>query len=51
MVITAIQQISKEGYGVFYAGFWTNLARLMPSYAITFVLYESLSVKFHEMLD
>ena len=51
MVVEAIRQMSKEGYGVFYSGFFTNLVRLMPSYAITFVLYETLSVKFHEKLD
>lgn len=51
MMITTIKHMRKEGYHVFYSGFFTNLARLMPSYAITFVLYETLSVKFHEILD
>ena len=51
MVVAAIRQMRKEGYHVFYSGFFTNLARLIPNYAITFVLYEALSDKFHEVLD
>lgn len=50
-IITTINAIRKEGYTVFYSGFWTNLIRLMPSYAITFVLYETLSVHFHNLID
>ena len=41
----------KEGYKGFYSGYLTNLMRITPHYAITFVLYESLSNKFHELLD
>ena len=29
-----------EGPRAFYAGFYANLARIIPNYAIMFVLYE-----------
>ena len=31
----------------FYDGFWVNLMRISPAYAITFVLYEKFSLAFH----
>jgi len=46
-----IRQIVSEGYGTFYSGFFTNLMRITPHYAITFVLYEHFSHKFHELFD
>jgi len=35
----------------FYAGFWVNLMRISPSYAITFVLYEKFSLLFHRAFE
>lgn len=32
-----------EGVKSFYAGFYANLARIVPNYAIMFVLYEHFS--------
>jgi solute carrier family 25 folate transporter 32 len=46
-----IRQASKEGVGAFYAGWTANLFRIVPHYAITFVLYESLSQFFHKKID
>ena len=46
-----IRSIMAEGPHVFYAGWFTNLMRITPHYAITFVLYEKFSQKFHELLD
>ena len=38
-----IKNIAKEGKLAFYSGYLTNLVRITPHYAITFVLYEHLS--------
>jgi hypothetical protein len=46
-----IRQISKEGLPAFYAGWGANMARIIPHYAITFVLYETLSQYFHTKID
>ncbi|MFM7851586.1 MAG: MC/SLC25 family protein [Flammeovirgaceae bacterium] len=46
-----LKQLLREGNHAFYAGYFTNLARITPHYAITFVLYEYFSRYFHEMLD
>lgn len=46
-----IGQLMKEGAGSFYSGYLTNLMRITPHYAITFVLYEYLSQKFHTLID
>lgn len=51
MIVLAINQLRKEGYHTFYSGFLTNLFRILPSYAITFVLYEALSEKLHKVID
>ena len=37
---TAKQLYKEKGILSFYDGFWINLMRISPSYAITFVLYE-----------
>lgn len=50
-LVSIIKQIKAEGYGTFYSGFVTNLMRITPHYAITFVLYEHFSHTFHKMLD
>lgn len=50
-LLQVIKQIKSEGYGTFYSGFVTNLMRITPHYAITFVLYEHFSHKFHLLLD
>ena len=34
----------------FYYGFWVNLMRISPAYAITFVLYEKFSVVLHRAI-
>lgn len=41
---TCRQLLSEKGVISFYDGFWVNLMRITPSYAITFVLYENFSV-------
>lgn len=41
---------SEKGVLSFYDGFWINLMRISPSYAITFVLYEYFSLFFHQKL-
>ena len=39
--MTVISRILKyEGPRAFYAGFYANLMRIIPNYAIMFVLYE-----------
>ena len=35
--------IRNEGMRALFAGFFANLARIVPNYAIIFVLYESMS--------
>lgn len=41
----------KEGLRAFYHGFGTNLVRILPHYAIIFVLYERFSTLFSDLLD
>lgn len=43
--------IRREGPLSLYSGFTTNLMRIMPHYAIVFVLYEQLSYSFSEIID
>ena len=43
--------IKNEGYFSLYHGFATNLLRILPHYAIVFVLYEQFSDTFSELLD
>ena len=50
-VIAVLKEITGEGMHAFYSGFFTNLMRIMPHYAIAFVLYEYFSVTFHELID
>jgi hypothetical protein len=45
------EAIKKEGFKTLYSGFGTNLMRILPHYAIVFVLYEHLSYTFSKMLD
>jgi hypothetical protein len=45
------EAIKREGPRSLYSGFTTNLLRILPHYAIVFVLYEHLSYKLSEMLD
>jgi hypothetical protein len=40
-----------EGVTAFYHGFGTNLVRILPHYAIIFVLYERFSTVFSDYLD
>lgn len=40
------EAIKKEGPLALYSGFATNLMRILPHYAIVFVLYEQLSYTF-----
>jgi len=35
----------------FYNGFFTNLLRILPHYAIVFVLYEQLSYSLSKIID
>lgn len=46
-----ITQLRAEGFLAFYSGYATNLVRILPHYAITFVLYERFSLYFHSKLD
>ena len=39
--------LAKEGVTGLYSGFFANLARIIPNYAIIFVIYEKLSEYFH----
>ncbi len=41
----------KEGYFALYNGFLTNLLRILPHYAIVFVLYEQFSYSLSNLLD
>lgn len=41
----------EKGLLSFYDGFFVNLMRISPSYAITFVLYERFCVAFHRIFD
>ena len=51
-IIAATKRLWQEkGLRAFYVGFWVNLMRISPSYAITFVLYEKFSVLFHRKLE
>ena len=45
------ETIRKEGFFSLYSGFTTNLLRILPHYAIVFVLYEHLSYTFSQILD
>ena len=49
--VEIVKQIRAEGLTAFYGGFFTNLMRITPNYAITFVLYEHLSYKFQQIYD
>ena len=49
--IDVVKEIRGEGLPAFYAGFLTNLVRIMPHYAIIFVLYEYFSQNFHKLID
>lgn len=49
--IDVVREIRGEGLPAFYAGFLTNLVRIMPHYAIIFVLYEYFSQSFHKLID
>ena len=49
--IDVVREIRGEGLPAFYAGFLTNLVRIMPHYAIIFVLYEYFSQNFHKLID
>ena len=40
------EAIKKEGVIALYSGFATNLLRILPHYAIVFVLYEQFSYTF-----
>lgn len=51
-IFKTIKRLYREkGLVSFYDGFWVNLMRISPSYAITFVLYEKFSILFHRALD
>ena len=43
--------MSEKGFYSFYDGFFVNLMRITPSYAITFALYENFSVIFQNAFD
>lgn len=43
--------IKKEGPSALYSGFMTNLVRILPHYAIVFVLYEQFSYTFSQIID
>lgn len=43
--------VKKEGLRAFYNGFFTNLLRILPHYAIVFVLYEQFSYTLSKYLD
>ena len=43
--------IKREGYTALYSGFMTNLMRILPHYAMIFVLYEHFSYSFSKVLD
>jgi solute carrier family 25 folate transporter 32 len=43
--------IKKEGPIALYSGFMTNLMRILPHYAIVFVLYEQFSYTFSQIID
>ena len=45
------QLYSEKGFLSFYEGFWVNLMRISPSYAITFVLYEKFCVLLHNTFE
>jgi Mitochondrial carrier protein len=45
------EAIKNEGPLALYSGFTTNLMRILPHYAIVFVLYEHFSYKLHRVLD
>ena len=38
--------IQKEGFKSLFSGFFTNAARIVPNYAIIFVIYEKLVAYF-----
>ena len=40
-----------EGYFALYNGFLTNLLRILPHYAIVFVLYEQFSYSLSRLID
>ena len=51
-MIDVISRLLREkGFLSFYYGFWVNLMRISPSYAITFVLYEKFSLFFHRAFE
>ena len=50
-IIDVCKQLKSEGMHAFYGGFFTNLCRVLPNYAIIFVLYEYFSCSFHEVFD
>ena len=43
--------VKREGPMVLYSGFTTNLMRILPHYAIVFVLYEHLSYSLSKIID
>ena len=45
------EAVKREGPQALYSGFTTNLMRILPHYAIVFVLYEHLSYKLSAVLD
>ena len=50
IIYCARQLFREKGFVSFYDGFWVNLLRISPSYAITFVLYERFSVGFQRAI-
>ena len=43
--------VKREGPLALYSGFATNLMRILPHYAIVFVLYEHLSYSLSQIID
>jgi len=43
--------LRREGLKAFYSGYGTNLVRILPHYAIIFVLYEHFSHTFTKYID
>ena len=50
IIYCARQLFREKGVISFWDGFWVNLLRISPSYAITFVLYERFSVMFQRAI-
>ena len=46
-----LDAVKREGPLALYSGFATNLMRILPHYAIVFVLYEQLSYSLSQIID